>query len=203
MRSAVLADNTLRELALAVARNNVGAMRPLQEVVAGEGLTLTEYNEIAKNPQFLRYVDVYTAEMKDSGFSFAAKARILAEDLLPHAYHMAKDVDVPAPVRMKAIENLVTWGDLAPKNNQPNTNGPSFSITISLPDSATGKGQTITVDHRPQIDDTVGVVDVDCSDSLPFENDRLHHVPVDFFEDDDYEYAGDDVPEPPMTARTP
>lgn len=196
MRSAVLADNILRELALAVARNNVGAMRPLQEVAAGEGLTLTEYNEIAKNPQFLRYVDVYTTEMKDSGFSFAAKARILAEDLLPHAYHMAKDVDVPAPVRMKAIENLVEWGDLKPKSTQFNQNGPSFSITISLPDSSTGKGHVITVDHCPQSDDNE--LSTDLSNAPLLGNDRHPLVPVDFFESDDYEYAGDDVMDAPL-----
>ena len=196
MKSAVLADNILRELALAVARNNVGAMRPLQEVAAGEGLTLTEYHEIAKNPQFLRYVDVYTAEMKDSGFSFAAKARILAEDLLPHAYHMAKDIDVPAPVRMKAIENLVTWGDLAPKNNQPSLNGPSFSITISLPDTSTGKGHVITVDHLAQSDDNEPSTYLSTAPLLG--NDRHPLVPVDFFESDDYEYAGDDVMDAPL-----
>jgi hypothetical protein len=196
MRSAVLADNILRELALAVARNNVGAMRPLQEVAAGEGLTLTEYNEIAKNPQFLRYVDVYTTEMKDSGFSFAAKARILAEDLLPHAYHMAKDIDVPAPVRMKAIENLVEWGDLKPKNTQFNQGGPSFSITISLPDSTAGKGHIITVDHSPQSSDTE--LSTDLSTAPLLGNDRHPLVPVDFFESDDYEYAGDDIMDAPL-----
>lgn len=196
MRSAVLADNTLRELAIAVARNNVGAMRPLQDVAAGEGLTLTEYNEIAKNPQFLRYVDIYTAEMKDSGFSFSAKARILAEDLLPHAYHMAKNEDVPAPVRMKAIENLVEWGDLKPKGNQSLQNGPSFSITISLPDSA-GGAHTITLDHAQQISDAEADVLVDV-DSLSDDCDRLPQVPVDFLEAEDYVYAGDDVMDAPL-----
>jgi hypothetical protein len=97
---------------------------------------------------------------------------------------------------MKAIENLVTWGDLAPKNNQPSLNGPSFSITISLPDTSTGKGHTITVDHRPQSDDNESSTDF--SDAPLLGNDRHPLVPVDFFESDDYEYAGDDVMDAPL-----
>ena len=176
MKNAVLADNTLRDLAMAVARNNVGAMRPLQEVAASEGITLQEYSEIAKNPMFLRYVDIYSVEMQESGFSFSAKSRILAEDLLPTAYHMAKDADVPAAVRMKAIENLVEWGDLKPKASANPQSGPGFSITINIPDPNTGKNQSITLEHN----------------NAAFEPTQA--IPVMLFEEgDEYEYAGDDV----------
>jgi hypothetical protein len=147
MKNAVLADNTLRDLAMAVARNNVGAMRPLQEVAASEGITLQEYSEIAKNPMFLRYVDIYSTELQENGFSFSAKSRILAEDLLPVAYHMARDVDVPAAVRMKAIENLVEWGDLKPKAAASTQAGAGFSITINIPDPNTGKTTSLTLEH--------------------------------------------------------
>jgi hypothetical protein len=203
MKQAVSDDNVLRDLAMAVARNNVGANHPLQQVVASEGLTLSDYQDIAKNPQFIRYVDGFTNDLKENGFSFAAKARVLAEDLLPHTYHMAKDTDTPAAVRMKAIENLVEWGDLKPKNNQTMQNGPGFSITISLPDPSGSKTHSITVDHPDQSEETaLDRPSLDAYDrclNLP----SLGRVPVDFFEPEDYEYAGDDVPEPPMAARTP
>lgn len=80
---------------------------PIHGVIAGEGLTQTEYDQIAANPQYKRYLEAYTTELKENGFSFAAKSRVLAEDLLPVAYHMAKDPDVPAATRAKMIENLV------------------------------------------------------------------------------------------------
>ena len=187
MKQAVSDDNVLRDLAMAVARNNVGANIPLQQVAASEGLTLLEYQDIAKNPQFIRYVDGFTSDLKANGFSFVAKARVLAEDLLPHTYFMAKDENTPAAVRMKAIENLVDWGDLKPKTNQNMQKGPGFSITISLPDPATGKSHSITVDHQPQSEETA--LDSHSLDAC----DRLPKVPVDFFEPEDYTYAGDDI----------
>jgi hypothetical protein len=176
MRNAVLADNTLRDLAMAVARNNVGAQRPVHEVAASEGITQQEYFEIAKNPMFLRYVDSYSLELQENGFSFASKSRILAEDLLPTAYHMAKDPDVPAAVRMKAIENLVEWGDLKPKAAANTQSGPGFSITINIPDPNTGITQAITLEHN----------------SAAFE--PAQDTPALLFDEGDvYEYAGDDV----------
>ena len=106
MNSAITGDQLLRELALAIARNQVGANRPVHEVIAGESITQTEYDLISKNPQFQRYVDAYSNELREAGFSFAAKAKILAEDLLVTSYHMARDPDVPAAVRAKIHENF-------------------------------------------------------------------------------------------------
>lgn len=134
MHSAIYQDTLLRSVALSIARNNVGAMRPEKEVISGEGITEQDYVAIKKNPQFKRYVDSYTRELTEAGFGFAAKSRILAEDLLPIAYHMARDPDTPAAVRAKMLENIVEWGDLKPKKDVAIQNaGSGFSITINLP----------------------------------------------------------------------
>lgn len=182
MNNSINADQVLRELALAIARNNVGAMRPIAEILAGEGLTQQEYDAISVNPQFKRYVDSYTKEMQDNGFSFAAKARILAEDLLPNAYHMVKDPDIPAAVRVKIIENLVEWGELKPKNSAISTAGPGFSITINLPNTANSAPQTIVLEAETS--------DVDEKTLKIAEN--VQKPTVILLEDENYEYAGDD-----------
>lgn len=189
MHSSIHADQLLRELALSIARNSVGAMRPTHEIVAGEGLTQTEYDQIAANPQFQRYVDMYTKELRDSGFSFSAKARVLAEDLLPTLYHMAKDDDVPAAVRRQAITDIVEWAELKPKTNQIAQSGPGFSITINLPSTANSPQQTMILEAKT----------TEISEKTPvlLENDdlsaeKLHHAPIQLVEDDDYVYAGDD-----------
>lgn len=177
MHSAINADHLLRGLALAIARNNVGAARPIHEVLAGEGITQNEYDGIAKNQQFLRYVDQYTSDLRENGFSFAAKSRVLAEDLLPTAYHMARDPDTPAAVRAKVLENLVEWGDLKPaKSSGTAVGGPGFSITINLPSPAGGTQTTIPIDVTPTPHQMLPV-----SRSIP-----------EFAESDDYEYAGED-----------
>lgn len=136
MHSAIYADTLLRSVALSVARNEVGARRPLNEIIASEGITATEYDQISKNPQFKRYYTQYCKDLSENGFSFEAKSKVLAEDLLPEAYRMARDPDVPAPVRAKMIENIVEWGNLKPKASQlAVTGGSGFSISINFPDS--------------------------------------------------------------------
>ena len=131
--SAVRADQFLRSLALSVARNRVGANRPIAEVLTAEGVTEQEFIVLADNPQFKRYVEAYTADLKENGFSFSAKSKVLAEDLLPVAYHMARDEETPAAVRAKIIENLVEWADLKPKKAVENQSGPGFSIVFNIP----------------------------------------------------------------------
>ena len=179
MHSSITSDQLLRELALSIARNNVGAMLPISSVIAGEGLTQSEFDQIAANPQYQRYLDAYTTELKENGFSFAAKSRVLAEDLLPVAYHMAKDPDVPAATRAKMIENLVDWGDLKPKNSAGQTAGPGFSITINLPSTANSAHKTLVLEaETPQ--NTPEIVEI------------AQKQPILLAEGDDYEYGGDD-----------
>jgi hypothetical protein len=179
MHPSINADHLLRSLALSVARNLVGAMRPTHEIIASEGLTQTEYDQIALNPQFQQYVEAYKTELKDTGFSFSAKSRVLAEDLLPSAYHMARDPDVPAAVRAKILENLVDWGDLKPKNSAGQAAGPGFSITINIPTVGQTPAQTIVLEaETPQK-----------PAEMPLVAEKQHILLI---EDENYEYAGDD-----------
>jgi hypothetical protein len=82
-------------------------------------------------------VQGFVKEFEQNGVSFSQKCRVLAEDAITHLYHMARDVDVPAAARVKAVENLVDWGGLAPKKTDDGQNTrPAFSITIQLPNAA-------------------------------------------------------------------
>jgi hypothetical protein len=136
MYPAIREDLNLRELALSEARNAVGPDEPVATWLLQERLTQAEYDEIAKNAIYKGYVTAYKAELVESGFSFTAKAKILAEDLLSDMYHMAKDDDTPAQVRLKVLENLVDWGKLAPKSDSMTAAGAGFSVTINLGGSA-------------------------------------------------------------------
>ena len=180
MNSAIQADQLLRELALAIARNQVGAMRPIHEVIAGECITQAEYDLISKNPQFQRYVEAYCNELRDSGFSFAAKAKILAEDLLVTSYHMARDPDVPAAVRAKIHENFVEWADLKPKKEQNMLAGTGFSITINIPSTLEKPAETIVLEAQtPEISPKIAEIE----QKSPL---------LELSEGEEYEYAGED-----------
>lgn len=163
MHSAIDADSIMKSVALAIARNQVGANRPVTEILPSEGITQLEYNEMVANPVFTRYLEAYTTELVDSGFSFAAKCRVLAEDLLPDAYKMVRDPDVPAAVRSKVIENLVDWANLKPKKDVAVQTGAGFSINIVFPDkdgnatppekvvsTQTAAPQPIIIENEPQ-----------------------------------------------------
>jgi hypothetical protein len=182
MHNSISADQLLRELALAVARNNVGALRPVSEVIASEGLTQAEYDAISTNPQFQRYVDAYTVELKDNGFSIQAKSRLLVEDLLPTMYHLVRDVEAPAAARVKAFENFIELAGAKPNKAVEATAGPGFSITINVPG-----GLVTTSSKTLNASDITEVPTI----TLPVAKKRAP-TNILFDEPDSYEYAGDD-----------
>lgn len=155
MHNEIYADTILRSVAIAVARNQVGVMRPLQEVLTSEGITQDEYKKMHANPMYQKYLATYTKKLREEGFSFEAKSGALGEDLLPTVYYMAKDPDVPAATRLAAIDKLVTWGNLAPKKDLAAIAagaGTGFSISFNFPDMS----QPFTATVKPAVSDDVG-----------------------------------------------
>lgn len=219
-RLGIVQDTQLRTIAINIARNKLGANLPVEALLPALGLDQDEFEELASNPQLARYVEAYTKELQDNGFSFAAKARILAEDLLPDAYKMAKDRDISPAVRAKMIENLVEWGDLKPKNSaNVAAPGSGFSITINLPGGqqhVLKDVNTIENDEKPAKkakkspknveksvvpapEDAVTLPildDVVTPKVLPVDAEEVKKRLADLFDEgDDYVYAGDDVHE--------
>jgi hypothetical protein len=205
MNPAIEADQTLRELALAIARNAVGPNNPLATVLAGEAITQTEYDRIKDNPTFQRYVAGYTKDLTENGFSFAAKSQVLAEELLPVAYALVKDPDVAGPARVKMMENLVEWAGLKPKAQAATIGGGTgFSITINIPSAgiAMQANQNAVTMGRPKDAIDVPVIEVPTAPTP----EQAPAVPaatpvpkrtsaIRFDEPEDFEYAGDDVSE--------
>lgn len=187
--TAIRADVFLRELALAIARNQVGANVPVHEVLAAEGVTQQEYDAIKKNPTFTGYVTAFAKDLTENGFSFAAKSRVLAEALLPDVYHLARDVDAPAAVRLKAIEDIVEWGDLKPKKSVETGGGPGYSITINIPGAL-----PTTVTAKAPAADTVDAEDAVEIPTIELPRPRAPKPSVIILDEPEtYEYAGDDI----------
>jgi hypothetical protein len=181
VHSSIHADQVFRQLALSVARNNLGAMRPVHEIAAAEGLTPTEYDGIAANPLFKRYLEAYTKELQDNGFSIQAKSRLLAEDLLPTMYHLARDPDAPAAARVKIFENFVELADAKPKATAV-APGAGFSITINIPQVGQQAPQTLVLEANSPENPQKAL------EEAP----RNTLAALQFAEPEDYEYAGED-----------
>ena len=193
MHSGIYADAELRAVAMAVARNNVGAQRPTQEIAASEGITDAEFDQIKQNPQFKRYLEAYERDLRENGFSFSAKSKVLAEDLLPDAYYLAKDTNIPPAVRVKMIENLVEWGELKPKKDQGQLAvGSGFSITINLPDSDQ-KDEKIVLEHEETVIIEQNTPKIEQKQPEISEKRPKLLLETLFHEGEDYEYAGDDI----------
>ncbi len=185
--AALAADQLLSELALAVARNNVGAMRPIEDVIAAEAITMQEYLRISENPVFKKYVARFEADLNESGFSTRARAKLLMQALFPTMFHMAQDEDVPAAARVKIFENFAELADEKPKNGSGGPVGSGFSITINLPGNLQGVPNSVTID---------GVVAEKVPENAAFLDkidDFRAKTPILLTEPDDYEYAGDDI----------
>lgn len=208
MQNAVRADLFLKSLALAVARNAVGANLDINEVLKSEGIQLSEYQDIEKNPTYQGYLSKYKQELVESGFSFEAKCKLLAEDMLPGFYYLGRDPDTPAAVRAKVMEQMVKWANLEPKNDISLGGSAGFSINIVLPSDSGGETTTITAEIQPkelsngsedekdaiegEFDDVSG--DDNAPDEVNYPKLTTGDILSAFFdESEDYQYAGDDV----------
>ena len=149
MNENLMHEDRLRMLALAVARNRVGPDDPVEEVLAREGVTPQEFDRLLADPVFTKHVKSFVAELEASGFSFASKCRVLAEDVVHSLYHLARNEDEPAAARVKAVENLVEWGGLASKAAQAQTPGAgAYQLVINFHgQKETFSGVTIDQPH--------------------------------------------------------
>jgi hypothetical protein len=126
-------EDHLKSLALTVARNRVGLDEPINDVLLREGISPSDFDDILNDKTFGVYLKQFVTELKENGFSFAAKCRVLAEDAVADIYHLIKDIEAPAAARVKAMENIVLWSGLAAKSIADANPTQGFHITFNIP----------------------------------------------------------------------
>ena len=199
MHSGIYADAELRAVAMAVARNNVGARRLLQEIAANEGITSAEFDQISQNPQFKRYLEAYERDLRENT-SFFGKIEGFGRGFVFLTPIFGQRQQYTPAVRVKMIENLVEWAELKPKKDQGQLAvGSGFSITINLPDSEQ-KEEKIVIQHEEIADSEPetpklleNAAEIVLEEPKKGEKQPKLTLKTLFDEDDDYEYAGDDV----------
>jgi hypothetical protein len=105
---------------------------------------------LLQSEQFGRLLDRIGKEVREQGLSFRAKARAMAEDLLPEAYAIATDELASSAVRADLIQWITRVADLEPAPKDKGAGGGTgggFSMTIVF----AGDGQPKLVGPAPVV----------------------------------------------------
>lgn len=108
------------------------------------GFAGQRWAELEKWQPFLDAVGKKRAELEAEGWTFRAKAGLLAEMMLDDLGRLGLSSDVPLMQKLAVTEALVKWGDKAPKQAASAGSGTGFSITINLP-PATARAAEIDI----------------------------------------------------------
>ena len=67
-----------------------------------------------------------------SSSGFVLRNQMIAVELLPEMYKMAVDKQSPPAVRLRAIENAVSWGRMDPKQDKDRKESTDTGVHLSL-----------------------------------------------------------------------
>jgi hypothetical protein len=91
------------------------------------------YRSLLENPHFRKEIAVMMRELAENGQSFRIKARLQAEAYLDVVDDIVNDLSVGASVRLDAINKMVQWGDLVPKEKKgEGDSAPQINVQINF-----------------------------------------------------------------------
>jgi hypothetical protein len=126
-----LADARLQIPAEMIAEMAKGLEEPA-DIARRFGFAGQRWEELSSWQPFLDAVGKKRAELEAEGWTFRAKAGLLAEMMLDDLGRIGLSSDVPLMQKLAVTEALVKWGDKAPKAAAA-TQGSGFTINITLP----------------------------------------------------------------------
>lgn len=111
------------------------------------GYSPDEALALAQSLAFSTILERVMREVKESGMSFRAKARMQAEELLGHSFEIATDPNQSAAVRLDAIQWTAKMGDLEPRSAKEDVKL-GGGLTLSIQFSGAPPTQVIST-HEP------------------------------------------------------
>lgn len=103
--------------------------RSPQQVLTGYGFTDDQIEWLMEYEPFLKEVERLREDLRANGYTFRAKARLLAEEHLATAHRLAADPEAPHAVRADVIKWLTKMGGLEPKESK---DGETQKINIQI-----------------------------------------------------------------------
>lgn len=143
----IMDDQEWERIAFEVARNQVGARRPVDDLILELALTPLEFEALCGDLLFKRKVRAFAKELTENGASFALKAQVQAEALLATQFLIATNKETPPSVAATMIANTVRWAGLekrAGETDMAAIGGPKVSISINL-----GAAKTAAIAKSP------------------------------------------------------
>lgn len=120
-------------LAFDVALMLEGSGERLEDVLDRYSLTAAKWEKFNKDPQFLRRVVDYRAEIAEKGLTFKLKAKAQAEELLMTSWNLIHNAEVSPAVKADLIKSTVKWAGLdSPHGLSADELGGGVKITINL-----------------------------------------------------------------------
>ena len=133
------------------------AMAPedVESTFANYGYSVDEAAVLLESKAFLMILERVKREIHENGVSFRAKARVISEALLPHAYDMAQDPHCPSAVRADLIKWAAKVAGNEPKEDKTDNNtgsGLTLSITFAgqAPTQIVSTREPLTIEQEAE-----------------------------------------------------
>jgi hypothetical protein len=107
--------------------------RSPHQVLTSYGFTDDQIEWLLEYEPFTREVERCREDLRINGYTFRAKARLLAEEHLATAHRMISDPEAPHAVRADMVKWLTKMGGLEPKEAK-GEDAQAITVTINLGD---------------------------------------------------------------------
>lgn len=119
------------QLALEIARNDLGMQRSIPELIAYLHIDKDVLLALLKNPQFKSMVRAYRAELEKDHEGVRLKSAIALEDSIPLLHRIIHHPDTPPNVVVQGCKQLADMAGLN-KTQQAEAQGAGFVVNIDL-----------------------------------------------------------------------
>lgn len=126
-------------------------LEPPLAVIAKHGVSAADFQTLQTQAWFLDALTRERERLRDEGYTFQAKARLMNEEILKDLYIDAKSNAMKPELKLELSKHLADMtGMRKPAGGPAVAAGPAFAITINIPDNARGPvniGELLAVKH--------------------------------------------------------
>jgi len=102
------------------------------EILERYELTDEDYAHLCEVPAFRRDLSVMMRDLREKGSTFAVRAAIQAESYLLDIDNMIHDPAVPSSTKLAAMQSMVKWGGLEPKEVKTADVASGTQVTLNI-----------------------------------------------------------------------